>query len=101
MSILYRMPWWELDDPAHRTGLQHQYDREIGAGHLLWNAGGRVIGKHDASDDVLVALADGRYAIVHLTWSSNPGGALWPRATIYDTAAALSDAIARDSADWD
>jgi hypothetical protein len=96
MPVIYRDPWWKIEDPDHRDGLQRQYDREIGAEHILWGAGGVVVGKCDSNDDVLVALSEGRFAIVHLIWTSNPGGATWPTTAIYDSAVAISAAIAED-----
>jgi hypothetical protein len=40
------------------------------------------MGKHDATDDVLVGLADSRLAVVHLTWGG-PGNARFPLTTFF------------------
>ena len=74
------------------SGLQGQYAAEIGRGHALHGAGGQVVARATASDDVLVALPDGRHALVHLTWQRRWWfRRRWPAATLFpDRAAALA-----------
>jgi hypothetical protein len=67
VAVTFPPPWFELTG-AHRDGIQAEYDREITRAHLLHGRAGRVIGKSDAGDDVVVALSGGEFAIVHLTW---------------------------------
>lgn len=100
MAIEYQGPWTELEEPR-RTRLQKRYDHEITDGHVLWGASGYVIGKNEGTDDVLIRLADGRFAIVHLTWSERPGGKEYPSADVYASAQEASEAIAFDAIGYD
>lgn len=61
---------------------------------------GRIVGKNEGTDDVLVQLAGGRYAIVHLVWSNNRGDATHPSAVVYPSGAEASAAIAADADDF-
>lgn len=99
MAVAFREPWYEIEDEIHRAALQRQYDLEISEEHPLSGKKGRVIGKHVGTDDVLIQLADGRFAIVHLTWSTGPGDATWPEATVYPSAPDVSQVIAKDAED--
>jgi hypothetical protein len=62
------IPWHQIDDPQHRQGIQMELNRELSPAHPLWGTDPRVFGRHQGNDDVLVALDDGRFAIVHLVW---------------------------------
>ena len=61
-----------------------------------------VFGKCDANDDIVVILNDGRFALVHLTWSgrvdSFPNN--FPSSEIYDTAELLQNFLDDDSAQY-
>ncbi|MBA3041650.1 MAG: hypothetical protein KJ670_08775 [Alphaproteobacteria bacterium] len=101
MAVEYRQPWCEIGDDKWRAGLQGQYDLEISPQHPLWGEKGRIVGKNEGTDDVLVQLAGGRYAIVHLVWSNNPGDVIHPSAVVYPSDAEASAAIAADADDFD
>jgi hypothetical protein len=86
MSIQVDWPWRTLSEGEELKGLQQQLNCEIAKGHELWRTDARIIARSDANDDVMVKLDDGRYAIVHLTWSTNSGNADWPYTTLFMTA---------------
>ncbi|SEV86569.1 hypothetical protein SAMN05421595_0134 [Austwickia chelonae] len=52
--------------------------REIGPGHALDGVELRVIARATPQDDVIVQTADGRVALVHMTWSGHPEKPPWP-----------------------
>lgn len=99
MAVEFREPWYEVENEIHRTALQRQYDLEISEEHPLSGKKGRVIGKHVGTDDVLIQLADERFAIVHLTWSTGPGDATWPESSMFASTADLTAVIAQDADD--
>lgn len=69
-TIKWMEPWWNLAESEQvKVGIQKELGCEIGPPHSLWGFKPVVIGKSDASDDVVVKLSDGRFACVHLTWS--------------------------------
>jgi hypothetical protein len=51
---------------------------EISADHPLYQRVDRAIKRRFSQDDVLFSLVDGRYAIVHLTYSQNNADG-WPK----------------------
>lgn len=58
--------------------LREELLREIGAGHVLHGVELHVIARATPQDDVIVQAADGRVALVHLTWSGHPDTPPWP-----------------------
>jgi hypothetical protein len=56
---------------------------EVSVGHVLYGRTSTVIARSQASDDVLVALEDSRWAVVHLTWRRAPETAPWPSTTVF------------------
>lgn len=96
-GVDYVYPWRSLP----QGGFEDRLEFEITEGHPLWGQNLRVIGHSEASDDIAVALADGRFAIVHLTWASQPGDERFPMTTFYATAADLSLALRSWSEDDD
>lgn len=84
------------------TGLQGQYAAEIGRGHVLHGAGGQVVARASGGDDVLVALPDGRHALVHLTfqraWLFRRR---WPSTTLFPDRAAALMALAAEALNHD
>ncbi|MGE3692151.1 MAG: hypothetical protein AB7F98_12315 [Novosphingobium sp.] len=95
----YQWPWRELPEGAEQTGLQQRCDYEITPAHALWGRQGAVVARSDAGDDVLVRLADGSHAIVHLTWGDAPGNADWPHALVLATIGEVNAAIAPEAED--
>lgn len=60
--------WEEVSGEQVRAGLQRELEAEVGPEHPLWGLEPRVIGRSTSQDDVVVSLADGCFAIVHLVW---------------------------------
>jgi hypothetical protein len=73
-AIVFPDPWWDLRAPDETTAhvcevITGELQREIARGHPLAGIDLRVMARCEACDDIVVALADGRLAVVHLTWS--------------------------------
>ncbi|MGJ4902514.1 hypothetical protein ACQR0V_13165 [Bradyrhizobium sp. HKCCYLS2058] len=86
MIELLPEPWCALTEDHVRTTFEAELAREIAPGHALANLPSSIIAKRDDCDDVLVALSDGRVAVVHLTWSGCREADLrWPTTVIYDS----------------
>ncbi len=49
--------------------MQYRYELEMARSAIT--AAGHLIARSDADDDVLAEFPDGRFAIVHLTWSDD------------------------------
>jgi hypothetical protein len=61
--------WWYLEHEIDlQKGIQEELNAEIGPRHPLWGHKPVVFAKCNNSDDILVQLIDGRFAIVHLVW---------------------------------
>jgi hypothetical protein len=89
-------PWYLLTDDRLRAALEAELARELSPRHVLAKLSVRIIAKRDDCDDVLLALNDGRVAVVHLTWSGGrEADTRWPTTVIYDC---LEDW--RMSSDW-
>lgn len=67
-DIRWRTPWYQIEDEEQQQGIQAELHRELSFAHPLWGTEPVVFGKHQGNDDVLVALTDGRFGIVHLVW---------------------------------
>jgi hypothetical protein len=93
MDIEFADPWRELSDESEARSLQHRLQAEITSRHRLGGRGARVIGRSDASDDILVMTADGEFAIVHLTWGTSPVDERWPATSFFRSAAEASRAL--------
>jgi hypothetical protein len=67
-------PWWDLrggtpEDEAERERITRELGTEVSPGHVLHGKTFQVVGRCWARDDVLLRLADGKWALVHLTYS--------------------------------
>ena len=61
--------WWYLKDNQEvRTGLQRELHADLSDAHPLWGLRPIVVARCERNDDILVSLADGRLAFVHLVW---------------------------------
>ncbi|WP_257168202.1 hypothetical protein [Bradyrhizobium sp. SRS-191] len=86
MTDLLLESWFVVTEDHVRTRFEAELAREIARGHALANLSGSIIAKRDDCDDVLVALSDGRVAVVHLSWSGRrEADPRWPRTVIYDS----------------
>ena len=68
---------WDLVDNDNLQFI-NELTKELNENHLLYNRVEKAIMRRYYQDDVLYLLKDGKFAIVHLTYSNNnlPG---WPR----------------------
>lgn len=83
--------WWR---PGDDDALRAELSREIRRGHPLHRRIERVEARFDATDDLLVRLHDGGYALVHPTWSGHRERAPFPLCRLLGDAGAASAAIA-------
>ncbi len=82
----YLEPW--IATGRYADNLVKELEREVTQGHLLWNVKSRAIAQRSDSDDVLFEIESkqGKYAVVHLTWSGEPElDSRWPKTRIYAT----------------
>ena len=91
-------PWHSIDDEYERETLETQLKTELAEHHQLYGVDSRAVGRRYDKDDVLYALADGSWAIVHLTGSEDavphPG---YPRTQILKDAKDVEAKIAYDA----
>ncbi|CAG9202202.1 hypothetical protein BCAR13_1380006 [Paraburkholderia caribensis] len=73
-ELNWTAPWRSLSAEGEVVGLRRQLDREVTGRHPLCGQVATVIGRRIDNDDVLVALSDGSYVNVHLTWSLSDAG---------------------------
>ena len=65
--LSWQETWQALPQSLHAS-YQLQLKRELVPAHPLFGHACTPLGKHGGTDDVLVALANGQLAVVHLTW---------------------------------
>ena len=73
-------PWWVSDEPS-RQALTEELLAEVSQGHPLFGRAVKVLNRCGACDEVLVQVGEGDFGMVHLTWSTKPESAPWPRYT--------------------
>lgn len=91
-------PWWDLRgngslEQEQRDALTTELAAEISKGHPLHGQGLTVLAKSETTDDVLVAVAAGGWAVVHLTWSRKAESPPWPRTTHHPTLGQLQHGL--------
>jgi hypothetical protein len=94
-DIVFAYPWRDLrgtdpGDVARREVLAAELATEVTLGHPLHGMNIAVAGRSDASDDIVVQLTDGSWAVVHLTWRGSAETPPWPSTTCCDTSQALT-----------
>lgn len=101
-EIKFLEPWHLVSEEAEQRGLQNELEKELSSSHPLWGTKPSVVGRHQACDDVLVALLDGRFAIVNLVWhgkvDSQPDK--YPSTVVYENLAEAQKALDDEVADW-
>jgi hypothetical protein len=86
MDIMWLEPWAPIEQPEVRETMESLHS-ELCASHPLFGLCVTAFARRRDQDDVLFALADGRVAEVHLTWSRKPErDPRWPRTTIFASA---------------
>lgn len=93
--------WWDLRTGAsaeaeQRDSLHTELNLEVGPGHILDGHGFSVIARAEERDDVLIALDNNTWAVVHLTWRGAREDPPWPATTVFDS---LSEALRSVAAD--
>ncbi|WP_225767599.1 hypothetical protein [Inquilinus sp. Marseille-Q2685] len=94
MGIEFVRPWAPVSEGKVAVALQRRLEFEVTPPHPLWGRQARVIGRSDANDDVVVAMPDGGFAIVHLVWGASPGDVRWPATSFFSSAEEISRAMA-------
>lgn len=87
-------PWWDLrtGDPEavnQRNALRAELATELSTGHPLHDQQLTIVARSEASDDIVVRVSDGSWALVHLTWRGTAEAPPWPWTTIYTDPADL------------
>ncbi len=90
--------WWARSDPEHPAddnfaSVLREIERALSPDHPLAGQIVRVEARYGPTDDVVVSLADGTFALVHPTWTGRVEPVPWPTCTRLGDAAAASDAI--------
>lgn len=102
-EIDWRGQWRAVDDREEQLGIQRELDVELSSAHPLWESKPVVFGRCTANDDVLVALSDGRFAIVHLVWHGHvdamPGD--FPSVEFVGDLDELKEFLARSNREWE
>jgi hypothetical protein len=79
-------PWYPVNDPAVRAGLEEQLRVEISERHDLFGEIAQLVARRNDTDDALFALQNGRVAEVHLTWSKKAEqDPRWPVTAIFNS----------------
>jgi hypothetical protein len=102
MTIDYREPWYEIDDPSMRDKFRVELEREVSHGHVLYGRAAEVVARRDDRDDFLVSLEGDGWAIVHLTWRMAPEtDPIWPATQVFDSGDEVQERLAQDAHEWD
>ena len=72
-----------------------EIELELSPDHELARQIVRVEARFGPSDDVVVSLVDGTFALVHPTWTSHVEQPPWPDSTRLGDAAAAAEAIVK------
>ncbi len=97
--------WWGLDDTsepaeAKRAAVLRELNAEASADHALTGRIAEVTAFFEASDDVVVRLIDGAFALVHPTWSGRTETPPFPLTRLLGDGPAASRAIATWEESW-
>ena len=86
-------PWWDVrgttpEDEAEQRRIAGELTTEVSPDHALHGKDYEVVGRCWARDDVLLKLADGRWALVHLTYGGQES-APFPSTSFFDSVEAV------------
>ncbi len=89
-DLVFTDPWDDLrgrgpDEQHRRQALAAELATELSPGHPLHGRQVTILGASGARDDILIALATGGWAKVHLTWAGKPEQSPWPSTRFYRT----------------
>ncbi len=102
-ALDWREPWHQVGDRQEQLGLQRELDCELSVAHPLWGTKPVVFGRYQGTDDILVALNDGRFAVVHLVWHGHVDQfpAEFPGTDIYANLDDLRAELGRSAEEWE
>lgn len=86
-GLAYLDPWMDvsqLEDMGE--ALEKELNKEVHKNHFLHKKAIYLQSKRQDNDDILIELADGRYCVVHLTWSGTTEKGDYPKTEIYSDA---------------
>jgi hypothetical protein len=86
---------WFAPEAARAAALEREATAEIGPGHPLSGQALTLIAACSACDGAAFRADDGRFTIVHLTWTLRREPPPWPLAEIVTGAAALEAAAGK------
>jgi hypothetical protein len=101
-SLRWSEPWLSIIDMDQlKQSLQRELELEITAQHPLWGSAPEVFARSGASDDILCATQDGRFALVHLVWSgkADPRPQNFPSAVFIDSLESVQSLIDSEAFD--
>ena len=82
-QIEFLLPWQE--SVSGPDAFPQELHRELAASHPLFGLAAESVARRIDCDDVLFKLADGKYAVVHLTWSGKKeNNSDYPATRIFD-----------------
>lgn len=89
-------------DGAYLLAWEAELQLEVGPGHPLYQIAAQLIARRFDCDDALYELADGRVAMVHLTWvQRQEHDPRWPETQIYTSLRSWEkERLAVDHAEW-
>lgn len=83
-SLHFSDPWMDAYDlPSLGESLEDELYLEVDEGHPLFGKQVSAIAKRQDNDDALFSLADGKIALVHLTWSRKKEQGTFPRTQFF------------------
>lgn len=95
------IPWQPVDREDERNGLLAELQCEVDSTHPLKGVASTAVARRQDNDDVLFSLADGRYAVVHLTWIGKQERSPIPWTDLYATAEAFRQSrMTPDHREW-
>lgn len=95
------LPWQPIDREDERNGLFAELQREVDSTHPLKGLAATAVARRQDNDDVLFILADGRLAVVHLTWRGKQDRSPFPWTDLYATAEAfVQGRMTPDHREW-
>lgn len=79
------IPWHPIDRGEERRALIAELQRELDSLHPLCGVMATAVAPRQDNDDVLFSLAEGRFAVVHLTWIGTQDKSPWSSTDLYPT----------------
>ncbi|MCG7551168.1 hypothetical protein [Pseudoalteromonas sp. Of7M-16] len=98
---MYSEPWNDIEDycSSHKLALLTEIVAELSIGHVLYGKNIEILAKREDRDDVLVN-SEGKYFIVHLTWSNSKEALPYPKTELYDSVELLRKKLKKDTYDF-